>query len=93
MRLNVNPNRMELIKLRRRLVLARRGHKLLKDKRDELMRIFMEMFERVFKEREALDAMFASLMAAFRVRLGDRVLGSGGKILDVDQIAFEFARA
>jgi V/A-type H+-transporting ATPase subunit D len=57
---------MELIKLRRRLVLARRGHKLLKDKRDELMRIFMEMFERVFKEREALDEMFASLMAAFR---------------------------
>jgi len=39
--LRVNPNRMELLRLRRRLSLARRGHKLLEDKLEEMMRRFL----------------------------------------------------
>lgn len=42
-RLNVNPTRMELSSLRKKLASAQRGHKLLKDKRDELMRQFMNL--------------------------------------------------
>lgn len=44
-RLNVNPTRMELTLLKARLKTATRGHKLLKDKQDELMRRFIELIK------------------------------------------------
>lgn len=49
----VNPNRMELMRLRNQLKVARRGHKLLKDKRDEMMRQFLELVQEnlVLRER------------------------------------------
>jgi V/A-type H+/Na+-transporting ATPase subunit D len=42
-KLAVNPNRMELLKLRRRTAVAKRGHKLLKDKLDELLKKFFDL--------------------------------------------------
>ena len=40
---HVNPTRMELTRLKKKLVTAMRGHKLLKDKRDELMRQYLDL--------------------------------------------------
>ena len=52
MKLTVNPNRMELMRLRRRLSLAERGHKLLKDKLEEIMRRFLQLMRRLFALQE-----------------------------------------
>jgi len=54
--LNVNPTRMELTKLKKRLVTARRGHKLLKDKRDELMRQFLDLVRENKALREKVES-------------------------------------
>lgn len=43
--LRVNPNRMELLRLRKRLALAQRGHKLLQDKLEEMMRKFLGLLK------------------------------------------------
>lgn len=52
----VNPTRMELTRLKKKLVTATRGHKLLKDKRDELMRRFLDMVRENKALREKVEA-------------------------------------
>lgn len=54
-RIQVNPTRMELTKLKRKLVTAVRGHKLLKDKRDELMRQFLNLVRKTKDLREKVE--------------------------------------
>ncbi len=53
---HVNPTRMELTRLKRKLVTAVRGHKLLKDKRDELMRRFLDLVRENKALREEVEA-------------------------------------
>jgi len=72
MLLNVNANRMELLRLRRRLSLARRGHKLLKDKRDELMRQWLGLIDEVKNLRLDIEREFQSILERF-------VLAKAGK--------------
>lgn len=52
----VNPTRMELTRLKKKLVTASRGHKLLKDKRDELMRQFLDMSRENMELRKKVEA-------------------------------------
>ena len=55
-KLNVNPTRMELSKLKKRLTTATRGHKLLKDKQDELMRQFINLVKYNNELRKSVEA-------------------------------------
>lgn len=58
--INVNPTRMELTNLKKKLNTARRGHKLLKDKRDELMRQFLDMVRENLALREEVERAIRS---------------------------------
>ena len=65
MRLNINPNRMELLKVRRRLILARRGHKLLKDKQDELVRQFILLAKKASDLRSEVEKKLSELYKTY----------------------------
>jgi V/A-type H+/Na+-transporting ATPase subunit D len=52
MKMNVNPTRMELLKLRRRHSLAKRGYKLLKDKEEQLLIEFRKIVDTVREQRK-----------------------------------------
>lgn len=65
MEIRVNPTRMELLRLRRRLATARRGHKLLKDKLDEMMKRFMALVEENRKRRAEVEEALVQATAAF----------------------------
>lgn len=56
----VNPTRMELTRLKKKLVTAVRGHKLLKDKRDELMRQFLDKVRENKALREEVETALVS---------------------------------
>ena len=61
----VNATRMELLRLKKRLLLAARGHKLLKDKRDELMRLLMEIIDEVKDLRLSVESEFRNILESF----------------------------
>lgn len=63
--LNVNPTRMELTRLKKQLSTALRGHKLLKDKRDELMRQFLDMIRETKALRERFEEQLNAVNANF----------------------------
>ena len=64
---NINPTRMELTRLKGKLKTARRGHKLLKDKRDELMKQFLEIVRRNKLLRAKVEEGLGEATAAFTV--------------------------
>lgn len=65
--MRVNPTRMELTRLKKRLKVARRGHKLLKDKRDELMKKFLDLVRRNKELREKVEEMIMKVHERFLI--------------------------
>ena len=63
--LNINATRMELLRLKKRLQIAQRGHKLLKDKRDELMRQLLSIIDEVKSLRFSIEKEFQSILESF----------------------------
>ena len=75
----VNPTRMELTRLKKKLVTAVRGHKLLKDKRDELMRQFLDKVRENKALREEVEAALVSANQNFmlaRAGMPDEMLNT-----------------
>ena len=68
--IRVNPTRMEMKKLQGRYTTARRGHKLLKDKRDELMKQFLE----IVREDKALREKVEKALLCFLLKLFTQTL-------------------
>lgn len=64
-RLNVNPTRMELRRLKTRLKTAVRGHKLLKDKADETIRQFMAYVKENKRLREEIETELSLALRSF----------------------------
>ena len=75
----VNPTRMELTRLKKKLVTAVRGHKLLKDKRDELMRQFLDKVRENKALREEVETALISANQNFmlaRAGMPDEMLNT-----------------
>ncbi len=88
----VNPTRMELTKQKKKLVSASRGHKLLKDKRDELVRQFMDLIRenmelrlKVEKELKEANMEFAIAKAGMSEQVLNTALMASKKTLEVKQ--------
>ena len=65
--ITVNPTRMELTRLKGKLRTAQRGHKLLKDKRDELMKQFLDTVREVRSLRAEVEEELMTVHKSFTV--------------------------
>ena len=94
MKRKVPPTRMELLRIRKRLALAVRGHKLLKDKLEGLIKEVTERLDELKTHRLALDAEFPEVIQLFTKAAATAsvpatetaaVLANAGAVLRADQ--------
>ena len=91
MKLKVNPTRMELLKLRKRMGLAQRGHKLLRDKEEQLLVEFRKLINEIHKQRTQAEK---NLLSFYTIVLQLRALTdteSWNEILETPGAALRFS--
>lgn len=88
-RLNVNPTRMELNRLKKLLKTATRGHKLLKDKLDELMKQFLDIVRLNKKLREEAEAALDEAYKGFILARADMSFEYLGEALMIPKQSVE----
>lgn len=62
---SVKATRMELLNIKKKIKIAKRGHKLLKDKRDELMKQFLSMVNENMERREDIESKLSLAYGSF----------------------------
>ncbi len=70
MKIRVNPTRMQMLRLKKRLVMSRRGHKLLKDKMEGLVQAFMELVDEYARLRDEVDREVPRTLSLFMLAQG-----------------------
>ncbi len=86
-RINVNPTRMELKKLKARLKTAQRGHKLLKDKTDEMVRRFSVLVRETDLVRREADAEVLRVLRQFSLARGVMSQKDIGRIFSIPPVS------
>lgn len=89
----VSPTRMDLLEIRKKLVLAEKGHKLLEEKRDALVEKFFEVIDKRNKLSKELDEEFKSAYMSLiqaQMILGEIKVEDASKLTeDIGEIAFQ----
>jgi len=89
----VNPTRMELLEIRKKVILAEKGHKLLEEKRDALIEKFFTVIEKRNTVKQQVDAglhgAFGSLIQA-QMLLGEAQVEDAASLsLNIGEFSFE----
>jgi len=89
----VSPTRMDLLEIRKKLILAEKGHKLLEEKRDALVEKFFNLIEKRNQMLKDIDKefkeAFLSLIQAQMILGENKVEGASYLIKDIGEISFE----
>ena len=89
----VSPTRMDLLEIRKKLILAKKGHKLLEEKRDALVERFFDIIDKKNQLSKELDEefkeAFLSLIQAQMILGEGKVEASSNLVEDIGEISFE----